>query len=109
MIPCAYYTWHVLVLLVENSAVIASTNISTYLTASQKKTEPRKRKIMDEGSVLTKKMDRWVLFVKTNNVTLCLVCKETVIVFKAYNWKNITCKNVLPNLMCIKERFVKTE
>lgn len=106
MIPCAYYTWHVLV---ENSAVIANTNISTYLTASQKKTEPRKRKIMDEGSVLTKKMDRWVLFVKTNNVTLCLVCKETVIVFKAYNWKNITCKNVLPNLMCIKERFVKTE
>lgn len=55
MIPCAYYTWHVLVLLVENSAVIANTNISTYLMASQKKTEPRKRKIMDEGSVLAKK------------------------------------------------------
>ena len=53
--PHVYYTWHVLVLLVENSAVIANTNISTYLMASQKKTEPRKRKIMDEGSVLAKK------------------------------------------------------
>lgn len=31
--------------LLGNNAVIASTNISTYLTASQMKTEPRERKI----------------------------------------------------------------
>lgn len=75
----------------------------------RRKQNPEKEKSWMKEVCSPKKMDRWVLFVKTNKVTLCLVCKEMVIVFKAYNWKNITCKNVLPNLMCIKERFVKTE
>lgn len=96
------------VALVENNAVIANTSISTYLTASRKRTEPRKRKMMDEVCS-TKKWTDGCLFFETNNVALCLICKEMVIVFKDYNWKNITCKNMLPNLMRIWEHFEKTK
>lgn len=73
-----YYTCHVLVPLIEKNMVIADINNSTCLTASQKKTESRKSKNMDDGRVFKEKWGDEHFFVKTSNMALCLIFKETV-------------------------------
>ena len=55
--------------------------------ASQKKTESRKRKNMDDGRVFKEKWKDEHFFVKTNNMVLCLIFKETLSVFKYYSLK----------------------
>lgn len=54
---------------------------------SQKKTEPKKGKIMDEETGFSEKGTPEYFFVKTTNMALRLICKEIVSVFKDYNFK----------------------
>ena len=54
---------------------------------SQNKTEPKETKIMDEGAAFNEKWTDEYFFVETNNMALCLICKEIMSVFKDYNLK----------------------
>lgn len=54
---------------------------------SQNKTEPKETKIMDEGAAFNEKWTDVYFFVETNNMALCLICKEIMSVFNYYTWK----------------------
>ena len=54
---------------------------------SQNKTEPKETKIMDEGAAFNEKWTDVYFFVETNNMALCIICKEIMSVFKDYNLK----------------------
>ena len=54
---------------------------------SQKKKEPPKRKIMDEGRLFSEKWTDDYYFVEANSRALCLICREFVQGFKDYNLK----------------------
>ena len=56
-------------------------------TTSQKKKEPPKRKIMDEGRLFNEKWKDDYFFVEANSKALCLTCRGFVHVFKDYNLK----------------------
>ena len=56
-------------------------------TTSQKKKEPPKRKITDEGRLFNEKWTDDYFFVEANSKALCLICREFVQVFKDYNLK----------------------
>ena len=56
-------------------------------TISQKKKEPPKEKIMDEGRLFSEKWTDDYYFVEANSRALCLICREFVQVFKDYNLK----------------------
>ena len=70
---------------------------------SQKKKEPPKRKIIDEGRLFNDKWTGAYFFVKANSKALCLLCREFVQVFKENDLKCIICKNMLPNPICMKD------
>ena len=56
-------------------------------TMSQKKKEPPKRKITDEGRLFNEKWTDDYFFVEANSKALCLTCRGFVHVFKDYNLK----------------------
>ena len=57
-------------------------------TRSQKKKEPLKRKIIDEGRLFSEKWtDDYFFFFEPNSKALCLIYREFVQVFKDYNLK----------------------
>jgi len=53
----------------------------------RRKQNPENEKNVDEGRVFNENWTNEYLLVKTNNMALCLICKETVLVFKDYNLK----------------------
>ena len=56
-------------------------------TMSQKKKEPLKRKIIDEGRLFSEKWTDDYFFVEANSRALCLIHREFVQVFKDYDLK----------------------
>ena len=55
--------------------------------ASQKKTEPQRRKVIEEGRLFNEKWTDDYFFVEANTKAICLICREFVLVFKDYNLK----------------------
>jgi hypothetical protein len=47
----------------------------------------KKKKVMDEGRMFNEKWTAEYFFIEMKNVALCLICKETISVFKNYNLK----------------------
>jgi len=47
----------------------------------------KKRKVTDEGRIFNKKWTAEYFFIEIKNGALCLICKETISVFKDYNLK----------------------
>jgi len=52
-----------------------------------KRTELKKRKILDEGKAFSERQTDKYFLVVLNNMAPCLICKEMVPVFKNHNLK----------------------
>lgn len=55
------------------------------MASTSSQVNPRKRKITDEKRVFNEKWTNDYFFVEINNKALCLICRESVAVFKEYN------------------------
>ena len=81
-------------------------------TMSQKKKEPPKRKITDEGRLFNEKWTDDYFFVEANSKVLCLICREFVQVFKDYNLKRQYIQKHAAKFsacegLCCKDKIVK--
>ena len=78
-------------------------------TISQKKKEPPKEKIMDEGRLFSEKwtndyfLSRQI--VRDSAYFVGSLCKFS----KTITGKGIICKNMLPNSMCMKDCVIRTK